>query len=74
MRMVRPRIDLQLSNHLPAQTVFRKHPLDRHPDHFGGLFRQELFSIYLFYPARMTCVMIIDLVFHLLSGQGHFLH
>src|SRR3954468_7825079 len=73
MRMVRPRVDLQLSELLATEPVARQHPLDRQPQHFLGAARDHLLERPRAQSARVAAVAVVALLLALVAGHRDLL-
>src|SRR3954469_3302289 len=73
MRMVRPRVDLQLSELLATEPVARQHPLDRQPQHFLRAARDHLLERPRAQSARVAAVAVVALLLALVAGHRDLL-
>src|SRR4051794_34307920 len=71
MRMIGPRVDLQLAELLPAQPGAREHPLDGQAQHLLGTPRDHFLERPRAQSAREAAVPVVALLLALVAGHGH---
>lgn len=69
MRMLRPSVDFQFFNELPAKLVMRQHPFYGTADHPVGVPLQLISQAGFGEATRITRMLVIEFIFHFITGD-----